>query len=103
MEDSQALACSACGHRVGPSARFCEACGAPHIRRCPNCSLEVPATARFCSSCGCGLETSPAQPTSTRADKLARHGAAVQGERRTVTVLFVDAVESTALAERLGE
>jgi class 3 adenylate cyclase/tetratricopeptide (TPR) repeat protein len=37
------------------------------------------------------------------AEKMLRQRAELEGERRTVTVLFVDAVDSTPLAERLGE
>jgi len=112
MEDSQALECSACGHAAGTGARFCEACGAPLVGRCPHCASEVNRSARFCPSCGRRLEASPARPAErseppapavTASEKAVRRGAAVDGERRTVTVLFVDAVDSTALAERLGE
>jgi class 3 adenylate cyclase len=37
------------------------------------------------------------------AEKILRQREDVEGERRTVTVLFIDAVDSTPLAERLGE
>src|SRR5215208_4103337 len=52
---------------------------------CPNCQTANPDGARFCLNCGTSLET--ARP--------------VEGERKFVTVLFADVVESTAMGERL--
>ncbi|MGH9008400.1 MAG: AAA family ATPase [Acidimicrobiia bacterium] len=52
--------------------------------RCGRCGEENRAGAKFCQECG-----APLTP--------------VEGERRRATVLFVDAVDSTPLAERLGE
>ena len=53
---------------------------------CASCGAENAATARFCNSCGTPL------------------GAAlepIRESRKTVTVLFIDAVSSTALGERM--
>jgi len=61
------------------------------LARCPECRLELPAEARFCLRCGRGLDTSEPQPP----------GAHLPGERRPVTVMFVDVVGSTSIAERL--
>ena len=52
---------------------------------CPNCETVNPAGAKFCLNCGNRLEA-PAQ---------------VDGERKYVTVLFADVVDSTGLGERL--
>src|ERR687885_2850292 len=52
---------------------------------CPNCQTANPEGARFCFNCGNQLE-SPAR---------------VDGERKYVTVLFADVVDSTGLGERL--
>ena len=87
MKQGPTVACPACGHPAGAGARYCEACGAPVVRRCPHCQAEVGASARFCASCG--------QPLETTAPET--------GEHRTVTILFADAVGSTPIAERLGE
>jgi class 3 adenylate cyclase/tetratricopeptide (TPR) repeat protein len=54
--------------------------------------VEARPGAHFCDACGQPLEA-VARPAA----------AAVEGERRTVTVLFADAVGSTPVAERLGE
>ncbi|MEP6808283.1 MAG: adenylate/guanylate cyclase domain-containing protein, partial [Chloroflexota bacterium] len=53
---------------------------------CPTCGVENAAGARFCSSCG------------TRLDGSAQAG---RETRKTVTVLFIDAVSSTALGEQM--
>jgi len=52
---------------------------------CPNCQTTNPEGARFCLNCGAQLEA-PAR---------------VDGERKHVTVLFADVVDSTGLGERL--
>src|SRR5438477_10469268 len=52
--------------------------------QCANCGGENPPDARFCSSCGAPLgDASP-----------------VQEERKLVSVLFVDLVDSTARADK---
>jgi class 3 adenylate cyclase len=52
---------------------------------CPNCAATNADNARFCHRCGAALAA--ARP--------------MQGERKLVTVLFADVVDSTAMAERL--
>ena len=53
---------------------------------CLNCGEENPERARFCSSCGVGLEDAPRRAAE---------------ERKIVSVLFVDLVGSTAMANQL--
>jgi len=57
--------------------------GAQALRGCPACGARLPADARFCPSCGRSVEPEPSD------------------ERRPVTILFLDIVGSTAIAERL--
>src|SRR5919112_6868833 len=52
---------------------------------CPNCQTANPAAARFCLNCGTQLEAK----------------VRVEGERKHVTVLFADVVDSTGLGGRL--
>src|SRR5215204_5778154 len=52
---------------------------------CPNCQTANPDGARFCLNCGAQLEAQ----------------VRVDGERKHVTVLFADVVDSTGLGERL--
>ena len=52
---------------------------------CPNCRTANPEGAKFCLNCGTSLEA--ARP--------------IEGERKFVTVLFADVVDSTGMGERL--
>jgi class 3 adenylate cyclase/tetratricopeptide (TPR) repeat protein len=101
--------CPVCGRTNRSGIRFCEGCGAALARACPQCNENVPAEARFCGACGQLLDSfvEPQEPAASAApaalaERIRRQRPA-EGERRIVTVLFVDAVESTPLAERLGE
>ncbi|HEX6404898.1 MAG TPA: adenylate/guanylate cyclase domain-containing protein [Pseudonocardiaceae bacterium] len=104
------MKCLACRHDNRALAKFCEECGARLSRTCPHCHAETRPGARFCDTCGHLLETFavPARPQTGPvtpaglAEAMRRHRPA-EGERRSVTVLFADAVGSTPLAERLGE
>lgn len=78
------IECPACGVQNPPGAGFCVACGASLSSGCPQCGAAVPDAARFCPSCGSPVQ-SEAPPE----------------ERKLVTVLFVDLVDSTAMGERL--
>ena len=60
--------------------------------RCEHCLGENPPAAKFCSECGTRLGTR---------DKGPPVRGAVEGERKHVTVLFVDIVDSTRLAQRV--
>ncbi|HUR42024.1 MAG TPA: adenylate/guanylate cyclase domain-containing protein [Verrucomicrobiae bacterium] len=74
---------------------------------CPSCKASNPDAAKFCNQCGTRLG---ATQTSTRAsytprhlaDKVLKARAAMQGERKRVTVLFADIKGSTRLAEQAG-
>lgn len=105
--------CAACLHDNKPEARFCEACGSSLTRSCAECGESLSSQARFCSSCGAAVATrvtaDPSHPRAVAdytpkhlADKILRSKSAIQGERKQVTVLFCDMVESTALAGTLG-
>jgi len=76
---------------------------------CEHCGTALPDAAKFCFECG-----RPVAPAGVRfasphaytprhlADKILTSRAALEGERKQVTVLFCDIVNSTALAERIG-
>jgi class 3 adenylate cyclase len=55
------------------------------VRGCARCGRKNPPDAKFCNGCGAALAAGPAP----------------QQQRKTVTVLFCDVTESTALGERL--
>jgi len=75
--------CSNCLRPAGPDDRFCGGCGASLWRTCASCARQNDATARFCTGCGSSLES----PITTDED------------RRRVSVLFIDLVDSTPYIE----
>src|ERR1700686_4739548 len=93
------MKCPKCQHENPADARFCEACAAPLARLCANCSSPVSATAKYCSQCGHALHPAPgsARYSSPRnytpqhlVDKILTTRAALEGERKQITVLFAD-------------
>jgi class 3 adenylate cyclase len=78
---------------------------------CPACGADNPVAARFCNQCGQRLDAAPKPgPRADRAsytpkhlaDKVFKIRAALEGERKRVTVLFCDIKGSTRLAEEAG-
>src|SRR5499433_647350 len=103
------MKCPNCGHENNVEAKFCEQCGAPQTRVCAHCGSQVSSTAKFCSQCGRSLTpvddsrfASPRSYTPQHlADKILTARAAIEGERKQVTVLFADIKGSMELfAER---
>ena len=102
------MQCPKCQQANPPRARFCIECAAPLAQACAGCGGEVPAAARFCPHCA--RPTGPAvepertvQATVPRhlAERILESRAAIEGERKQVTVLFADMKGSTELlAER---
>ncbi len=106
--------CQRCQHDNRASAKFCENCGAPMGGACTHCGAELSPAARFCAECGrpvAGAAPPPALAEPLRepqhytpkhlAERILTSKSALEGERKQVTVLFVDVVESSGLAERL--
>lgn len=91
-----ATACPQCGTENVPAAKFCVECGTS-LGSCPSCGHPAVPGQKFCSECG----------TPLRGGHLSTVRARAQGEQpgpdaaelRTVSVLFVDLVGFTALAE----
>ena len=95
-------------NRIG--AKFCEQCGIAIPRACSNCGSELSATAKFCADCGQRAARTesvpdPRAPQSYTpkhlAEKILNNRSALEGERKQVTVLFVDIVGSTSQSENL--
>ncbi len=93
------MKCPKCQHENPADAKFCEACATPLARLCPNCSSPVSASARYCSQCGQAVDQAPksGRYSSPRnytpqhlVDKILTTRAALEGERKQVTVLFAD-------------
>ncbi|GII21483.1 adenylate/guanylate cyclase domain-containing protein [Planosporangium mesophilum] len=81
--------CLHCHTPADPNYRFCGRCGAPLHVRCAACLALMAPGLEFCTVCG--HPSSPAPPTSDTGRE----------ERRTVTVLFLDLVGFTRMAEGL--
>jgi class 3 adenylate cyclase/tetratricopeptide (TPR) repeat protein len=95
------MKCSRCQHDNPTGAKFCEECAAPLERACANCGALVSPAAKFCSECAYPLgKVAAAAPgqfdTPERytpkhlAEKILTSKAALEGERKQVTVLFAD-------------
>ena len=93
------MKCPNCAHENNIQAKFCEQCATPLGRACGNCASPVPSTAKFCPECGHPLRpvadnprfASPQSYTPRHlADKILAARAALEGERKQVTVLFAD-------------
>jgi class 3 adenylate cyclase/tetratricopeptide (TPR) repeat protein len=92
------MKCPRCQTENDAGARFCEDCGARIETVCPRCSAPVTPGKKFCRSCGATLTTeatgryaSPESYTPKHlAEKILTSKAALEGERKQVTVLFAD-------------
>jgi class 3 adenylate cyclase len=94
--------CPQCGHENPGDAKFCLECGRRLALTCGACGTELPADSKFCKECG--QATGAASPLTTArvgappesytpkhlAEKILTSRAALEGERKQVTVLFAD-------------
>src|SRR5262249_31682488 len=88
--------CTACGTKNPEGAKFCIECGGSFQHCCPSCGVGNPPQAKFCAECGTTL-----QPLAPSLRTLGSRCDARSAERRQLTVMFCDLVDSTALAEQL--
>jgi class 3 adenylate cyclase/tetratricopeptide (TPR) repeat protein len=94
------MKCPKCQHFNDIAAKFCAECASPLAGTCVHCGHHLSPTAKFCSECGqpTGVSTStptPFGPPETYtpkhlAQKILNYKAALEGERKQVTVLFAD-------------
>src|SRR5690348_13756558 len=94
------MQCSQCQADNPEGARFCEDCGARLAIQCPQCGQGATPGKRFCASCGGALAAPaaapvpPPQPQASTpqhlAERIITSRAALEGERKQVTVLFAD-------------
>ena len=103
------MKCPKCQHRNTVKAKFCEECAAPLSRVCAHCGGQVSSAAKFCRHCRHSQEpagkvsrfASPKSYTPQHlADKILTTRAALEGERKQVTVLFADIKGSMELIAR---
>ena len=86
------MTCASCGTENEAGRKFCKECGSPLAIACPGCGAANAADAKFCGECGERLGAAPAPGPAVAAPSPV-------AERRVVSVLFVDLVGSTPLAE----
>jgi class 3 adenylate cyclase/tetratricopeptide (TPR) repeat protein len=95
------MKCPRCQQENPPQAKFCLECAAPLARACANCGAQLSGTAKFCSECA--HPAGPAAPPPSQrfgapeaytpkhlAERIINSKAALEGERKQVTVLFAD-------------
>jgi len=93
------MQCPRCQHENPQGMKFCGECGARLASVCPSCGASNPPVQKFCGDCGTGLgQTDRAAKYGTPqsytprhlAEKILTSKAALEGERKQVTVLFAD-------------
>jgi class 3 adenylate cyclase/predicted ATPase len=105
---SDGTPCPSCRFVNRAGARFCAECGGILARVCSSCGAEVEAGWRFCDACGAPLGGSEGRtPTPASVDappahlKPAEPKSVSDAERRQLTVVFCDLVDSTPLSRQL--
>jgi class 3 adenylate cyclase len=101
--------CPTCQAALPEDAAFCGHCGGAlrSERVCTRCARSNSPEMRFCLGCGAALSPgAPAQAPRTYtpkhlAEKILTSRAALEGERKQVTVLFADVKGSMELAEQV--
>jgi len=100
------MRCSKCGTDNREGRKFCAKCAAPLVRLCPRCGAPNEPGEDFCGECAAALgNTSATSPKKSNgapiqiADTPAAEN--LEGERKTVTMLFADIKSSMELIEDL--
>jgi len=91
------MRCPQCAQENPATARFCNGCGSRLETVCGGCGQANPPSSRFCNGCGQPLSGAPVSPRAPDsytprhlAEKILTSKAALEGERKQVTVLFAD-------------
>src|SRR3954447_7723749 len=93
------MQCPRCQHDNPAAAKFCLECGTRQALTCANCGTALPAGAKFCLECGqpAGAPAAAQAPLVPEAytprhlaERILTSRAALEGERKQVTVLFAD-------------
>ena len=114
------MQCDSCDHQNRFNAKFCSECGKKLELICPQCSATLQISSCFCDHCGTSLSDSAAstkvsKPPNSDSKAEDQNTTAVdninltpkqvivscEAERRQLTVMFCDMVDSTGLSERL--
>src|SRR5215831_19130176 len=102
------MRCSKCGTDNREGRKFCAECGETLDSKCPRCGATNESREKFCGECGGVLSTSGVDvdssesASSTPVNQVPAgridEGTTSKGERRHLTVLFCDLVNSTQIA-----
>jgi hypothetical protein len=109
------MPCPHCGFVNADGMNFCGRCGTKLPQGCQACGFVNPSEHTFCGKCGTRLRDIPSASVATQevpphAPSVARTPSAqlptaessgIEAERRQLTVLFCDLVDSTILASQL--
>ena len=106
------MQCPRCQTENRAGRRFCAECGAPFALACPACGFTNEPGEKFCGGCGTPLTSGPRPPALPAyalpaytpghlVEKILTSRAALEGERKQVTVLFADLKGSTELIRDL--
>lgn len=106
------MRCLSCGFENPEGAKFCNECGNRLEIVCSKCGKTNLSSSEFCAECGQDLrepkQTHPIEYSKPHsytpkflADKILTTRSSIEGERKSVTVLFADVANFTAMAEKL--
>jgi class 3 adenylate cyclase/tetratricopeptide (TPR) repeat protein len=96
------MQCPGCQHENREGRRFCAECGTSLALACASCGFSNEPGEKFCGGCGAPLGAPAATASGSRfnspesytpkhlAEKILTSKAALEGERKQVTVLFAD-------------
>src|SRR5262245_66437632 len=96
------MTCPRCQHKNPADAVFCQECGSRLEVPCPGCGTANQLGAKFCKKCGQPVARTPSAGAAMKfpspesytpkhlAEKILTSKSALEGERKQVTVLFVD-------------
>jgi class 3 adenylate cyclase/tetratricopeptide (TPR) repeat protein len=116
----EAMKCPECQIELPNGFKFCKECGTKLELTCPGCGKSIPPDSKFCPECGHNLTSSAetALPKDLSFDeklakiqkylpgglteKILSQRDRIEGERRHVTIMFVDMKGFTPLTEKLG-
>src|SRR6516225_4268507 len=97
LPDKPSLRCSKCGHDNAIGAKFCEECAAQLAGTCASCGTQFSPTAKFCPACAHPTSAPQSRFVSPEsytprylAEKILTSKAALEGERKQLTVLFAE-------------